>query len=86
MQCGMGHSAFQFYISAIITCMLRHVLAKHLFVSILHKCDYNCWQRCRSAAAAQFQFYISAIITLYKTSLGLIVYQDDNDCKDNTFL
>ena len=33
-----------------------------------------------------FQFYISAIITLYKTSLGLIVYQDDNDCKDNTFL
>ena len=35
---------------------------------------------------SKFQFYISAIITLYKTSLGLIVYQDDNDCKDNTFL
>ena len=55
-------------------------------VSILHKCDYNQMLYVANMQNCMFQFYISAIITLYKTSLGLIVYQDDNDCKDNTFL
>ena len=67
-------AVFQFYISTIITDTMKEETSKAIYISILHKYDYNKPRDLKKNAMILFQFYISTIITLFLLRFLFLFY------------